>query len=101
MEKFGIFNFLNTFLGLNKEEKPAQDAAEQVKPTSTPTENLAGLGNLFKNLLEETSAPPAKDKSSAANSPSPAKPLNGALINAMRTHDEFIKRVKAKNPPQK
>ncbi len=97
MDKFGIFNLLNSFLGLDKgadnSSPPAGDpdlSDTEKKNGFSPANNPSGA------------APSGGDKTKQKNSSPAAPPLRGALLSAMRSHDEFIKRVQKNNsPPQK
>mgnify|MGYP004569053745 CR=1 FL=1 len=75
MDKFGIYNLLNSFLGAFSAPKPENGA---------PTPDRAPAGN------ENASAPPAV-----------FPPLQAGMLSVMREHDEFIKRVKAKSGENK
>ncbi len=97
MDKFGIFNLLNSFLnfsnstGTEKETSPTpQNAQKSGNILSTLTEllNKNALGNSSQNT-------PAPAKNIQAETP--PLPLQSQMISTMNSHDDFIKRVKDKN----
>lgn len=102
MDKFGIFNLLNSFLGLDK------GADNSSPPAGEPLNNRQDLSdtekkNGFSPANNPSGAVPSGGDKTKQKNPSPAAPpLRGALLSAMRSHDEFIKRVQKNNsPPQK
>lgn len=69
MDKFGIFNLLNSFADLCDKNKPEQISEEPKKTdAASPAESRASL-----------------------------PPLQSSMISTMRFHDEFVKRVTDKN----
>lgn len=76
MDKFGIFNILSSFLGQS-----------------------------FKNSGENSadysySAPPSlaeNSESTTAEKRATLPPLQHSMLKTMQSHDEFVKRVRAKN----
>ncbi len=71
MDKFGIFNLLNSFLGFASEKKDGDNADSSPAPRySTPD------------------IPAEKPE---------FLPLQQGMLSTMRTHDEFVKRVREKN----
>lgn len=79
MEKFGIFNILSSLLGGN-------DTAKQG--------NTREIGNDF---------PPSdmkNNESVLAEKRATFAPLQNSMLMTMRNHDEFVKRVRAKNKKQ-
>ena len=91
MDKFGIFNLLNSFFPLNS----------QKSQNSSSASGLAGslLSSLGKSLLkpndtqEENSLNIKKDLS-AHSTP---LPLQRGMLSTINSHDEFVKRVVEKN----
>ena len=99
MDKFGIFNLLNSFLNLNS-------SSNTEKAQSSPTENQTGQG-LLDNILsifnqKNSNKPQADDSSAKSKSTSnsitqnQALPLQHGMLKTITTHDEFVKRVKNK-----
>lgn len=76
MDKFGIFNVLNSFLngfaGNNREEAASAE--------KSPDEQK-----------------PRKDGSSADRAKPIAPPLQSSMLNVLNSHDAFIRRVREKN----
>ncbi len=71
MDKFGIFNLLNSFLGFANEKKESENGVSSPAPRySTPD------------------VPTEKPK---------FLPLQQGMLSVMRSHDEFVKRVREKN----
>ena len=96
MDKFGIFNLLNSFFTPNK-------------PSDTPTGSNSTTqndsANSFLNGLLNSFSKPDGDKN---QSPQPQNkkiihpPLQSGMISIMNNHDQFIKRVKERSStPQK
>lgn len=83
MDKFGIYNLLNSFLGAFSAPKPENGA---------PTTDRAPAGNENASAAA-TSSPSAP--------PAVFPPLQAGMLSVMREHDEFIKRVKAKSGKNK
>ncbi len=90
MDKFGIFNILNSFSQLlsggssSQNGQENQNLEEQFAPSSTPQQ------------------PKAKDTEKAeANAPAvngaPYPPLQSSMLDTMKSHDEFVKRVVKKS----
>ena len=74
MDKFGIFNVINSLAGLyGKLQNQNPDETRQV-------------------LTTQTVAPKEKIPSRAT-----VAPLQSGMINTMQSHDEFVKRVLEKN----
>ena len=73
MDKFGIFNLLSSLLGQNA---PKSDSQSQDNFKNTPN---------FRDVSPEVQA--AKTRASLP-------PLQNSMLLTMKTHDEFIKRVK-------
>ena len=81
MDKFGIFNILNSLLS-SKSDNTAQNP-----PTSTDANNL--LSSLLSPKKQEE--PPKKPQ------PTSFAPIQSSMLSTMNSHDEFIKRVMTKN----
>jgi hypothetical protein len=99
LDKFGIFNLLNSFL---------QSSGNSIGQNNDQSgDALSSFLSAFSNAENEKSA--VKDNAQTAEKPqnsqastqekstqSPYR-LSAPLLSAMRTHDEFIKRVKKSN----
>ncbi|MBO4252285.1 MAG: hypothetical protein J5911_06475 [Clostridia bacterium] len=83
MDKFGIFNLISSLLGgnfLNSDKKPQDVSPDQ---------------SLFSGTPDLT----AKDSATfSAENRAKFPPLQNSMLATMKNHDEFIKRVKNKNP---
>lgn len=85
MDKFGIFNLLNSFLSVYQNNKTAcpdvnahtPNASEAAAPVPRPAETAK-------------SVPPR------ANVP----PLQASMLNVLSSHDAFVRRVREKNKNQ-
>ncbi len=84
MDKFGIFNLLNSFFPLNKTEN------EQSKDTSSNSTDL--LSNLISSLTNNKSN---QTKSEKPTNHSPT-PLQSSMLSTINSHDAIVKRVKEK-----
>ncbi len=77
MDKFGIFNLINALSGVLK---------------SDPAEGAGGKESLSEQKSSELSAAAAR---------AAAAPLQSSMLDTMRSHEEFVKRVKnAKKEPK-
>ncbi len=85
MDKFGIFNLLNSFFSANGQKN--QDSPNQ----SANTDNL--LSSLFSSLNNQ------KKPENNAIKPIPtinvSPPLQQSMLSTMKNHDNFVKRVKS------
>lgn len=90
MDKFGVFNLLNSFLNMNKQ---TADAVKNNDDASSP------LNNLLSALTSGLKNSPAPQKNTATAKPNniSTAPLQSSMLNTMTSHDEFVKRVKEKN----
>lgn len=79
MDKFGIFKLLSGFLDIYKQSCSKN---EQTKKSSDTKENL--LSSLLK--------PHEPEQKPSQTQPIP---LQNNMLTTMRTHDEFVKRVKS------
>jgi hypothetical protein len=82
LDKFGIFKLLNSFFSFYSN-------AQKENSNSDKKENLAPLTNILSSL--ETKNTPPKEK------PLPPAPLQAQMLSTMRSHDDFVKRVKNNN----
>lgn len=95
MDKFGIFNLLNSFL--------SQNPSSSSEDTSASATESNPLGNLISGLLTPSTqkSNPTKPSEKQPTSKKPL-PLQSSMLYTMNSHDEFIKRVaKNKQPIQK
>ncbi len=95
MDKFGIFNLLNSFL------RPLSNSSAQSENTldgnsSTPPDFLNGI---LSSLNNNTSADNKEQSSSAQQVNQPprerktATPLQRQMLSTMYSHDELIRRI--------
>ncbi len=96
MDKFGIFNLLNSFLGstLNNSNTNSDTTAHEDGKKSTTLNDLFSalspiLGNNNKKENNET-----QNKTTSENKKH--APLQSGMLNTIKSHDDFIKRVKEK-----
>ena len=80
MDKFGVFNLVNSLFQLYKNS--------QYSPQSDENPLFSVLKNLSSNEK------PKKEE----NKPVVKAPLQSQMLNTARTHDEHVKRVLSKNP---
>ena len=86
MDKFGIFKLLGSFMDYFGKVKPNND-------TQNPSENKNVLDNLLGIFNKQNNTPsPSENKKIPV-----AKPLQSSMLSTMNNHDNFVKRVKAKN----
>jgi len=93
MDKFGIFNLLNSFFPLNFTKKGQSGAGDGA---SELTNNL--FSTLGKNLFNGTNAG-QKNQQNNANEISKQTvplPLQKNMLSTINSHDEIVKRVKGK-----
>lgn len=82
MDKFGIFNILNSLLsGFGK---------DGISEESSPDVNSAGQNNPQN---KKSANPDIQGKTQKPLSP----PLQSSMLNVLNSHDAFIKRVREKN----
>ena len=84
MDKFGIFNLLNSFFSFNKSENG------QSGNSSAPSSEL--LGNLLNSLSSNKQAENNNQKATL----SPPMPLQNSMLSTINSHDAIVKRVKEK-----
>ena len=119
MDKFGIFNFLNAFndyLSANGKEKPTQPPAENGKSAGDKNNigdifsalinngGKGGNGGILKGFSDllgnKKESEPAPAKEQKKEEPKKVSPLQNQMLTAMKSHDEFVKRV-TKNAQKK
>ncbi len=92
MDKFGIFNLINSFLDYyeNKKETPKKD-----DPTPQNENPIFKKTNTEKGTTQQNSKPDTVTKSHNKS------PLINSLISTINLHDKFVERVYKNNQPQK
>ncbi len=94
MDKFGIFNLLNSFF------TPAKPQSQQSDANSTaPTNNANDFLSNLLNSLSNTNG--NKQQSPPQNKEPTYPPLQSGMIGVMNEHDAFIKRVKERSKSRK
>ena len=90
MDKFGIFNLLNSFL--------SQNPSSSSEDTSASATESNPLGNLISSLLTPSTqkSPPAKPNEKQPTSKKPL-PLQSSMLYTMNSHDKFVERVTLNN----
>lgn len=104
MDKFGIFKLLNSFfnfLGQKQSASATDFNAKNSGETNTSNGNTNG-GDIVSNLLKSLSANNAQNQQHENNEHKKEKiatrPLQADMLKTMNSHEEFIRRVKQKNP---
>ncbi len=82
MDKFGIFKLINSFFSFYSN-------VQKENSNNDKKGNLDPLTNILSSLEAKNDAP--KDKT-----PTPV-PLQAQMLSTMRSHDDFVKRVKNNN----
>ena len=96
MDKFGIFNLLNSFLGFsanNSAVTSEQAQAESEKKSTTVNDLLSALSPMLNNTKKENAEPQIKKEIETKKRP----PIQNQMLKTLSTHDDFVKRVKQKN----
>ena len=83
MDKFGIFNLINSFYDFYKKKKGV---------SSNENEKENDLLSLLSQKLFST-----ETKNEQKQAPMPKKPLGNALLSAMKAHEQLVKKIKSKN----
>ncbi len=94
MDKFGIFNLLNSFLNFSNNDtqnKTAQTDNNSDKNSPSFKDLLSVLSPSLNNENKEQH--PIKKDGKKLSSP----PLQLGMLNTLKSHDDFIKRVKQNN----
>ena len=94
MDKFGIFNLLNSFFPLNAQNS---EQTSNLKSTNGLANNL--ISSLGKSLFSQTDTAQTDAKSLPKESEKMLSPhpLQKGMISTINSHDEFVKRVKQKH----
>ena len=93
MDKFGIFNLLNSFFPLNGSSNNNQ-APSGEKTSEANANAISGILNALNNNFQKNSTVEKKENTTPKVSP----PLQSGMLSIMNSHDAFIKRVKEKHP---
>lgn len=100
MDKFGIFNLLNSFFNFYQDknsgastQKNHADSGAGDKGASTSDSLFGGLFNQFKTSDEQNLT---KQDSGKPNPPTQT-PLQAQMLKTITTHEEIVRRVKSKN----
>ena len=94
MDKFGIFNLLNSFLNLSSPRNSDTSSLKQVE--NPPEQNI--LGNLL-STINGNSNNVERPKQNAVKPDSTTKnaPLTLGMLSTIHAHDQHVKRVQSKN----
>lgn len=84
MDKFGIFNLLNSFFNFNNELSP--DKNGQTATETTGLSRLFSALNNSQNNNDQQTKPIVK--------PQPSAPLQAGMLNTMSSHDQILRRIK-------
>ncbi len=90
MDKFGIFNLLNSFL--NPSATNSDVANEQDKKENSTAPDL--LNGLLNGLKNNSSSTPEQVKPIENNK---IQPLQSQMLSTIKSHDQIIKRVQEHN----
>ena len=90
MDKFGIFNLLNSFLNLSSPQNVGNSNPNQVE--NPPEQNV--LGNLLSAINGKPTPP--EQKTQTAVEPKNT-PLTLNMLSTIHAHDQHVKRVQSKN----
>lgn len=94
MDKFGIFNLLNSFLNLSAPRNSDTSNAKQVE--NPPEQNL--LGNLLSSINGKSNGTEqTKQNAFTPNNTTTNAPLTMGMLSTMHAHDQHVKRVQSKN----
>ena len=93
MNKFGIFNLINSFYDLYKNVQTSPTAqTTNGTPSSTP-QIIPAVSSLLTSL---TNKPPTQAPEQKQPQQKPKIPLQQGMLSAMHSHDNFVKKVTAK-----
>ena len=84
MDKFGIFNLLNSFFSLGNNQTAKTDG----------NSNLSS--DLVGNLLSSFSGNKNQENKSEKSVSAPPMPLQNSMLSTINSHDAIVKRVKEK-----
>ena len=93
MDKFGIFKLLSSFLNSYQTNSSGEK-------TNTANQNGNVLETLVKSFTSQTDKNTkgslSEQKPQPVQEQKPYLPLQAGMLSTMRSHDEFIKRVREK-----
>lgn len=84
MDKFGIFNLLNSFFALGKNENTQSG------------ENSATNNDLLSNLISSFTNSKNSENKVEKNVSTPPMPLQKEMLSTINSHDQIVKRVREK-----
>ena len=94
LNKFGIFNLINSFYDLYKKGKPSNTTEQAPTTTSSMPQIIPALSNLLGSL---SNSQQKTEPSKTSPPPLPKKaPLQQGMLSARHSHDNFVKKVTAK-----
>ena len=82
MDKFGIFNLLNSFFSFNKAE-----SGQSENNANQPADLLGNLLSTFSNNKSSENKPEKTPLSSPM-------PLQNSMLSTINSHDQIVKRVR-------
>ena len=89
MDKFGIFNLLNSFFNFNSENNENNLSSSDLKKDDKKDDFSV---DSFISAIKDNGFATKKE-----DVPINFTPLQNNMISTMKSHDEFIRRVKEKN----
>ena len=94
MDKFGIFNLLNSFFPLNSQKN---ENSTVISTTSGLANNL--ISSLGKSLFNQSTSQPNNEQAKPYDNTKQAvpMPLQKSMLLTINSHDEIVKRVKEKH----
>lgn len=98
MDKFGIFNLINSLLTPNSTENSSSTANENNQ--NSPLGSLLGSLLNQKNSQNQQKIDDGKGGKPAEEiktSPKKPTPLQASMLSTMKSHDEFLRRVGSSN----
>ncbi|MBO7344680.1 MAG: hypothetical protein J6U92_01935 [Clostridia bacterium] len=100
MDKFGIFNLINSFLNFsnaNQTETNSATTLEKQPSSNNILSTLTELINKNSGANGTSQTPPTSTPKSQKETLKAPLPLQSQMLSTMNSHDDFIKRVKEKN----
>ena len=93
MDKFGIFKLLNSFLG-NSSNTQGENMSQK---DDNNEKNNNGLMDVLSALSPALNTNKKENPNTLAPPPHTSIPLQAGMLNTIKSHDDFVKRVKEKN----
>ena len=90
MDKFGIFNLLNSFFPLNKQK--TEQTTDNSTNNSTATTDF--LSNLLSSFAKNNRLTESQENKKENKAVSPPHPLQEQMLLTVSNHDALVKRVK-------